>query len=40
MILSDSGRVLIEASDYVREGATAAMVCETTGGDPLPRLTW
>ena len=24
----------------MREGATAALVCETAGGDPLPRISW
>ncbi len=40
VILSDSGRVLLDATDYVREGVIATLVCESMGGAPLPRLTW
>ena len=34
------GRVLHDATDHLREGAAAAIVCESTGGEPMPRLSW
>ena len=32
-----TGKVFHEWTEPVREGATATIVCETVGGDPLPR---
>ena len=40
VILGESGRVLLDATDHLRVGATATLVCESSGGDPLPRLSW
>ena len=35
-----TGEAFGEWTAPVREGATAALVCETAGGDPLPRISW
>ena len=35
-----TGKVFHEYTEPVREGATATLVCETVGGDPLPRISW
>ena len=35
-----TGEAFGEWTGPVREGATAALVCETAGGDPLPRISW
>jgi hypothetical protein len=35
-----TGKSLHDYSDPVREGSTATLVCETVGGDPLPRISW
>ena len=40
IILSDSGKLLLDVTDHVRPESTAVLVCETVGGDPLPRLSW
>ena len=40
MIRSEHGKVLDKFSDPVREGSTLTLICETQGGEPLPRLTW
>lgn len=40
VIMSESGHSLVETSKHLMEGATAVLICETIGGDPLPRLTW
>jgi len=40
VILSEEGRVLSEVTDPCEEGGRLRLYCETTGGEPLPRLTW
>ena len=40
LIRSEHGKVLDKFSDPVREGSTLTLICETQGGEPLPRLTW
>lgn len=40
-IISDlTGQTLPGITDPVREGSTLTLICESVGGDPLPRLTW
>ena len=34
------GQVLFDLTRPVEEGHGLTLVCETTGGDPLPRLSW
>lgn len=40
VIYSESGQRLVLATEHVREDSTAVLICETIGGDPLPRLSW
>ncbi|TRY71663.1 hypothetical protein TCAL_04738 [Tigriopus californicus] len=40
VILNESGQRLVLATEHVREDSTAVLICETIGGDPLPRLSW
>ena len=40
LIRSEHGKALDKFSDPVREGSTLTLICETQGGEPLPRLTW
>ena len=39
-IRSESGKTLIDYTEPVTEGGSLTMICETTGGDPLPRVSW
>ena len=39
-ILSPDGQPLIDYTMPVEEGGTLTLLCETIGGEPLPRLTW
>jgi len=39
-ILSVEGQSLIDFTMPVEEGGTLTLLCETIGGEPLPRLTW
>ena len=32
--------MLDKVSEPVQEGSTLTLICETQGGEPLPRLTW
>ena len=40
LIRSEHGKVLDKLSEPVQEGSTLTLICETQGGEPLPRLTW
>ena len=40
VIRSSSGRVLLDMTEPMRENSMASLVCQSIGGDPLPRLTW
>ena len=39
-ILSPDGQALIDYTMPIEEGGTLTLLCETIGGEPLPRLTW
>ena len=39
-ILSSEGKELVGFTMPVEEGSTLTLLCETIGGEPLPRLTW
>ena len=40
IIRSEHGKLLDKVSEPVQEGSTLTLICETQGGEPLPRLTW
>ena len=40
LIRSEHGKSLDKVSEPVQEGSTLTLICETQGGEPLPRLTW
>ena len=40
IIRSEHGKMLDKVSEPVQEGSTLTLICETQGGEPLPRLTW
>ena len=40
LIRSEHGKILDKVSEPVQEGSTLTLICETQGGEPLPRLTW
>ena len=39
-IISVEGQPLIDFTMPVEEGGSLTLLCETIGGEPLPRLTW
>ena len=39
-IRSESGKVMLDYTEPVTEGGSLTMICETLGGDPLPRVSW
>ncbi len=39
-IKSESGKILLDYTEPVTEGGSLTMICETLGGDPLPRVSW
>lgn len=39
-IRSESGKLLMDYTEPVTEGGSLTMICETMGGDPLPRVSW
>jgi hypothetical protein len=40
IIRSESSKVLLDYTEPVTEGGSLTMICETLGGDPLPRVSW
>ena len=40
VIRSESSKVLLDYTEPVTEGGSLTMICETIGGDPLPRVSW
>ena len=40
LVRSEHGKALDKVSEPVQEGSTLTLICETQGGEPLPRLTW
>lgn len=39
-IFTDDGQLLFDLTKPVEERVALTLVCETRGGDPLPRLSW
>lgn len=39
-IKSETGKILLDYTEPVTEGGSLTMICETLGGDPLPRVSW